>query len=91
MFFDYLDQVLATGSTYSDPPNTCYGHIALRANEFYNELADWELAWNSQHHELPAKPQGDKLKISQELYDEYHARIQKAYATVSGRINDCRQ
>jgi alpha-N-acetylglucosaminidase len=79
MFYDHLDRVLSEGGTYVDPEKQAYGREAFRANAFYSQLADWELAWVKKTHELSAQPQGDALKISRELLDKYEPIILKTY------------
>jgi len=53
MFFKYL----TSNPDYKENnlPQV-YGRESFRANEFYKKLADWEVAWTKQRHNLPAQP-----------------------------------
>ena len=70
---------MAQGKSYTDPKKRCYGREALRANQFYSKLADWEIAWNKKHHELPASPSGDPIKISKKLLKKYKPAFERVY------------
>jgi alpha-N-acetylglucosaminidase len=80
MFYDHLDSILAEGGSYTDPKKRTYGRESLRANEFYSKLADWESAWVREHHEMPSQPQGDAVKICQELITEYTPVFKRVYS-----------
>lgn len=67
-FFKYL----ASNPDYKEEnlPQV-YGRESFRANDFYYELADWEVAWTKQRHSLPALPKGNSIEISKFLLEKY--------------------
>ncbi len=78
MFFDHL----AANPDYQDSsaPLDKFGRETLRANDFYNKLADWEIAWTQQRHNLPAEPTGDTIAISTKLLEKYRPWFEKVYS-----------
>lgn len=78
MFFRYL----AEHPDYSEAglPQV-YGREAFRANAFYNQLADWEIAWTKQHHDLPAEPVGDPVEVSARLLEKYRPILEQVYGS----------
>jgi len=42
-----------------------------RANEFYDQLADWEQQFIHKHHPLSAKPKGDEIELAKSLLKKY--------------------
>jgi alpha-N-acetylglucosaminidase len=75
MFYDHLDAVLAEGGTYSDPDEMTHGRHSLRANAFYCKLADWELAWPRETHEIAPHSIGDTVRTALELAEKYRSRL----------------
>ena len=68
LFHDHLDGLLSGGGTWEESGlQQAYGRPALRANEFYAQLADWEWDWISRRHDLPTEPRGDAGTIAAEL------------------------
>lgn len=76
-FFDHL---AANPDYRDDAPWDRFGREALRANDFYSKLADWEIAWSQQPHNLPAEPTGDAVAISTKLLEKYRSWFKKVYA-----------
>jgi alpha-N-acetylglucosaminidase len=56
-----------------------YGREAFRANEFYRQLADWEIAWTKQRHDLPVKPAGKPAEIAALLLKKYGPLLDRYY------------
>jgi hypothetical protein len=75
MFFRYL----ATHPDYQETglPQV-YGRETFRANEFYRQLADWEIAWTKQHHATPVE-WGDDIKTSLRLLEKYRPVFDRYY------------
>jgi alpha-N-acetylglucosaminidase len=72
MFFDFLDQKLAAGESYDDAKiKSVYARPAMRANDFYSRLADFEEAWPNQKDAYPSMPTGDSVAIAYELFEKY--------------------
>lgn len=66
-FFAAADAALASGSSFD-------------AAAFDRELQEWERRWADQHESYPTRPRGDSFKVSQRLWDKYHAEMAKMYA-----------
>lgn len=65
---------------YRDPGAQTYGRESFRANAFYSELADWEIAFaHNPPRDLPAVPQGDALALARQMMDKYKPVLEKAY------------
>ena len=72
LFHDHLDGLLTNGGTWTEAGlPQAYGRPALRANDFYAKLADWEWDWITRRHELPASPQGEAGTVAAELAARY--------------------
>jgi alpha-N-acetylglucosaminidase len=56
-----------------------YGRIGFREGEFYSQLADWEIAWTKQHHDLPSEPVGDAVAVSARLLEKYGPLLDRYY------------
>ena len=72
MFYEHLAAHLARGSDYSEEglPKV-YGREAFRANDFYGELADWEINWVRSQKTFPATPTGDPVKTAVMMLERY--------------------
>lgn len=75
MFYSHLASLLARGETYSDPEELVYGRHALRSNDFYASLADWEQGWIRQTHTVLEQPVGDTVAIACELEQKYRKEL----------------
>ena len=62
-----------------------YGREDFRANDFYNQLADWELAYVVQTDKarIPVT-RGDELVITRRLFDKYLKLSREYYTDFSG-------
>ena len=78
MFHRHLADCLARGVTYADPAKSMFGREAFRADAFYSQLADWEIAWTKKEKNLPAEPAGDTISIAQKLFAKYRPIIDRA-------------
>ncbi len=68
MFFRYL----AAHPDYRETGLTqAYGRTAFRGGAFHRQLADWEIAWTKQRHDLPSQPVGDAVEVSARLLEKY--------------------
>jgi len=79
-FYAYLGGLLDKGESYSDPTRRTHGREALRANDFYSKLADWEIAWNKKHHALPSGPVGDPIKLARYMFRKYTPIAKEIYS-----------
>ena len=81
MFYDMLNEKLAKGEAYEDPKfnKWSYNREQFRANDFYNKLADWELAWTKTRHNLSTEPVGDTAEIVKALHKKYRSDIDRVY------------
>jgi alpha-N-acetylglucosaminidase len=76
MFFRYLNE----HPDYKEAGlSQVHGREAFRANDFYRGLADWEIAWTRQHHDLPAEPVGDPVALSAQLLRKYQPLLDRYY------------
>lgn len=55
-------------------------HTKVDQGAFDRKIKDWEWNWVNSHENYPAEPQGDPIKISQQLYQKYIRRIRSAYS-----------
>jgi hypothetical protein len=66
---------------YRDPGAQVNGRESLRANLFYSELADWELAFTlNPPNGLPTGPVGDSNVLARQMIAKYRPMLEKAYA-----------
>jgi alpha-N-acetylglucosaminidase len=79
-FHAMLTQSIEKGD-YRDPRSQAYGRESLRANPFYSQLADWEIAFtHNPPKSLPSQPQGDSIALARQMIATYRPVLQKAYA-----------
>ena len=77
-----LQEHLDKGTKYQEEglPQV-HGRETFRANDFYSQLADWELNFvntpNTARNQITV---GDEIEIAQELYHKY-AKLAKEYYT----------
>jgi alpha-N-acetylglucosaminidase len=83
-FYDHLDGLLTKGKPYVDAPATCYGRQAFRANDFYKELAEWEIGWIRTSHEIGTDPVGDTGAIVNQLHAKYKPLLDYHYTGKQG-------
>ena len=79
-FYAYLSKQMEKGAAYSDPTNLSFGREALKANRFYTELAEWEMDWPQQHHEVSAKTQGHEIETVLSMLKKYRPLIAYEYS-----------
>lgn len=80
-FYTMLEECLENGRNYSEKGlHLTHGREAFRANDFYNELATWELhfAYTPQQPRLPAV-QGNPVSVAQEMFNKYAALAAEYY------------
>ncbi|MBN8457499.1 MAG: alpha-N-acetylglucosaminidase [Verrucomicrobia bacterium] len=66
---------------YRDPAEQVYGRETLRANPFYSELADWEIAFTRNPPKtLRSKPVGDSITLAKQLIARYRPVLEATYA-----------
>ena len=82
MFYDMLQTHLDNGTNYSEEGiPMVHGREAFRANDFYNELANWELSFVAKSNKARTPiTQGDEVEIASELYQKY-LKLAKEYYT----------
>lgn len=85
MFYDMLAYSLRAGRTYSERGlRLTHGREAFRANAFYQQLADWELAYA--HRTGKARTpvtEGDEVSTARRLFVKYR-RLSAEYARTVG-------
>jgi alpha-N-acetylglucosaminidase len=92
-FHTMLGQTIDKGD-YRDPDSQVHGRESLRANPFYSQLADWEIAFaHTPPKDLPAKPRGDAVALAKQMLAKYRPVLELAYAPESqtklaDRLND---
>lgn len=72
-FYAMLDQSLVNGTPYSEADAKLnHGREAFRGNTFYNELANWEIAFaNTPKTDIDPTPTGDQLSLAAMMYEKY--------------------
>lgn len=81
-FYAMLQEHLDKGTKYQEEglPQV-HGRETFRANDFYSQLADWELNFvNTPNKARNPITVGDEIEIAQELYHKY-AKLAKEYYT----------
>lgn len=79
-FHALLAQSIDKGD-YRDPGHQTYGRESFRASPFYNELADWEIAFvRNPPADLPSTPQGDTLALVRSLLKKYRPALAATHA-----------
>ena len=89
MFYAMLQEHLDAGTDYKEEGlKLTHGREAFRANDFYNKLGEWELAFASKvgKARVPVT-QGDELQITRRLFNKYLKLSQEYYAGFSGADN----
>lgn len=82
-FHTMLGQTIDKGD-YRDPGEQVHGRESLRANPFYSQLADWEIAFSrNPPHDLPAEPRGDSIALAKQLIAKYRPVLELAYTPES--------
>ncbi|MDF7822738.1 alpha-N-acetylglucosaminidase [Pontiellaceae bacterium B12227] len=79
-FYAYLGDKLEKGEGYRDAAPTSYGRQAFRANEFYKELADWEIDWIHRSHDISEKPIGNTGALVKKLAQKYKRHLAFYYS-----------
>ena len=72
-FYAMLQKHLDEGTTYKEEglPQT-HGREAFRANDFYNELGEWELEFAASTGKVKSPiTQGDEIEVASELFQKY--------------------
>ena len=85
-FYTMLQGHLDAGTDYQEEGlPLAYGREDFRANDFYNQLADWELAYVVQTDKarIPVT-RGDELVITRRLFDKYLKLSREYYTDFSG-------
>ena len=82
MFHDHLASVLEDGAAYADPDrpdDLTHGRHALRANDFYARLSDWEIAWTRVQHSVHDGPVGNTVEVARALHAHYLPLLRETY------------
>ena len=91
-FYAMLLEHLENGTPYVEEglPQV-YGREAFRANDFYNELADWELQFVATPNKARTPiTEGDELEVAGRLYTKY-AALAKEYYGDTTRADEIRE
>ena len=85
-FYAMLQNHLDAGTDYQEEGlPLAYGREDFRANDFYNQLADWELDYVSRTGKARTPvTRGDELDITRRMFDKYVKLSQEYYAGFSG-------
>jgi alpha-N-acetylglucosaminidase len=79
-FHAMLAQSIDNGD-YRDPPSQVHGRESFRANPFYSQLGDWEIAFTRHPpRDLPSTPQGDSLALVKRMLEKYRPALSRVYA-----------
>lgn len=72
-FYTMLQEKLDAGTSYNEEGlPLVHGRESFRANEFYNNLADWELQFVSASNKTRTPlTQGDEVEVATRLYKKY--------------------
>ncbi|MGL5547069.1 MAG: hypothetical protein ACRDCS_08745, partial [Tannerellaceae bacterium] len=50
-----------------------HGREAFRGNEFYSDLADWEIAFSkTPKTDINPHPKGDEVKLTKQMFEKYN-------------------
>ena len=81
-FYAMLQQHLDAGTSYEEAGlPLIYGREAFRANDFYNGLAEWELAYVDTYGKARTPiTEGDEIIMVKQLFDKYLKLSQEYYA-----------
>ncbi len=80
-FYGMLQQHLKKGTNYSEKglPQV-FGRETLRANDFYNDLANWETEWiTTEKHDIDPKPKGNEIEIVSNILGIYSTLFSEYY------------
>jgi alpha-N-acetylglucosaminidase len=79
-FYNMLSNHLDNSTDYIEEglPQV-YGRETLRANDFYNDLADWETSWIETPKSFDEVPTGNELAVVQAMYKKYTALAGEYY------------
>lgn len=71
--YDVMETSLAKGEPYNDDnAKQNHGREAFRGNEFYSDLADWEIAFSkTPKTDINPNPKGDEVKLAKQMYEKY--------------------
>ncbi len=71
-FYAMLRQHLVNDTVYVEEglPQV-YGREALRANKFYDELANWEIEWVESQKNIDPTPRGDEVTVVNTIIEKY--------------------
>ena len=85
-FYTMLQGHLDAGTDYQEEGlSLAYGREDFRANDFYNRLAEWELAYVDQTGKARTPvTHGDELVVTRRLFDKYLKLSREYYADFSG-------
>ena len=85
-FYTMLQGHLDAGTDYQEEElSLAYGREDFRANDFYNRLAEWELAYVDQTGKARTPvTHGDELVVTRRLFDKYLKLSREYYADFSG-------
>lgn len=72
--YDVMETSLAKGEPYNDDnAKQNHGREAFRGNEFYSDLADWEIAFSkTPKTDINPNPKGDEVKLTKQMFEKYN-------------------
>lgn len=80
MFYTMLAESLQNGKPYSEEGiPLSHGREAFRANDFYDQLADWEIAFvATPKTDIDPSPKGDEIELATRMFHKY-SKLAKEY------------
>ena len=71
--YNVMETSLAKGEPYNDDDaKQNHGRVAFRGNEFYSDLADWEIAFSkTPKADINPNPKGDEVKLAKQMFEKY--------------------
>lgn len=80
IFYTMLAESLQNGKPYSEEGiPLSHGREAFRANDFYDQLADWEIAFvATPKTDIDPSPKGDEIELATRMFHKY-SKLAKEY------------
>lgn len=85
LFLNYLDECLKNGVVYDDAKvRMTHGRQALKANEIFRRMTDWETDWITKDKTYPPRPVGHAVDVAARLCEKYKPLIKEMYSGETG-------
>jgi len=80
MFHRYIGKLMREEKPYNNNVPMVYGREAFRANDFYKQLAEWEIHWVKTPQRISSELSGDEVDLAKAMYQKYADNIPKELA-----------